>query len=230
MRASPRLKRTFMPPRQSGPAYTAPVPPIRPARPDDARAAGHVAYETGFFGASAARYFPAPDLFARLWVGPYFAGAGAGLFVTHDACGVTGYVLGSPDPQRYRRALLRVLPGTWRDTPPRALPAVTRYLLRAARHPAPHAPPDRYPAHLHLNLLPRARGQRLADPLLDAHLGTLRTLGVPGVQLSTTSENRAALAAYRRHGFEVRERRLTDLWTPWLGHPAEHVVMTLDLT
>ncbi|WP_371809840.1 N-acetyltransferase family protein [Deinococcus sp. JMULE3] len=146
------------------------------------------------------------------------------------AGGVAGYVLGSPDGRLYRRAVRRVLRGAWRDTPPSALPGVIRYLLRAALYPGPHAPEDRYPAQLHLNLLPRMRGQRLGDPLLAAHLEALRALGVPGVQLSTTSENRAALALYRRHGFQVAGRRVTDLWTPWLGYPAEHVVMTLDLT
>ncbi len=203
---------------------------IRVAHPCDAAAVGGIAFETGFFGGSAARYFPAPELFSVLWAGPYFAGAGAGLWVAEDEQGVAGYVVGSPDPAGYRRALRQVaLHRAWRVTPVVAVPAVARYLVRAARMPGPHASEVRFPAHLHLNLLPRLRGQRVGDALLDAHLSTLRSLGVPGVQLSTTSENRAALRLYRRHGFEVAARRLSGLWTPWLGHPAEHVVMVRGL-
>ena len=57
---------------------------IRVAHPGDAAAVGDIAFETGFFGSSAARYFPAPELFGVLWAGPYFAGAGAGLWVAED--------------------------------------------------------------------------------------------------------------------------------------------------
>ncbi|UBV44852.1 GNAT family N-acetyltransferase (plasmid) [Deinococcus taeanensis] len=210
-----------------------PLPPPRPATPADQDAAGDVAYDTGFFGAGAQTYFPSRPLFRLLWTAPYFQGAGHGCFVapSRDAATLAGYIVGARDPALYRRTLARlVLTGMWRAArPPSALPTSLTYLWRAARHPGPHAPEDRFPAHLHINLRPEARGAGLGDALLEAHLHVLRAANVPGVQLSTTTENRAALRLYRRHGFTVTERRLSALWTPWLGHPAEHVVLTLRL-
>lgn len=99
------------------------------------------------------------------------------------------------------------------------------YLLRAPRFPSPHAPWDLSPAHLHLNLLPAARGSGLGRRLLEAHLHALEAAGVPGVQLSTTRENTAALILYRKCGFEEVAARLTPLWTPWMGRPVEHLAL-----
>ncbi|WP_243398172.1 GNAT family N-acetyltransferase [Deinococcus koreensis] len=191
---------------------------------------GRIAYQTGFFGDSAARYFPDSELFAALWAGPYFQGAGAGCYVAEAGGEVLGYVLGAPEHERYQAALRRVvarrLSSSW---PTRRTLLSLRYLLRVARFPSPHASWAAFPAHLHLNLLPAARGLGLGRRLLEAHLAALQGLGVGGVQLSTTAENRAALGLYRTLGFEVVASRRTPLWTPWLRHEAEHLAMARRL-
>lgn len=205
---------------------------VRPLRPSDEAALGLIAYETGFFGDSAQRYFPDAALFADLWVRPYLQGAGAACFVAVGPDDeMLGYVLGSSTPARYRRALWEALRRLWPRLrrPDPALRASLRHLVRLARFPGPHADERRYPAHLHLNLLTQARGRGVGGALLSAHLEALRGLGVPGVQLSTTTENRAALRLYRGFGFQEVGRRVSPLWAPWLGHPAEHVVMALGL-
>jgi ribosomal protein S18 acetylase RimI-like enzyme len=203
---------------------------IRPIRPSDERAVGRIAYQTGFFGQSAAAYFANERLFAHLWVGPYFRGGGFACLVAESEGEILGYVLGSPDPGQYgrslRRVLLRMLP---RLTPLRQTWASLPYLLRAGRYPSPHADWQQFPAHLHINLLPEARGLGLGRRLLTGHLDLLRGAGVVGVQLSTTSENRAALELYRRLGFVLMATATTPLWTPWLGHPAEHLGLGLVL-
>ncbi|GHF47041.1 N-acetyltransferase [Deinococcus metalli] len=185
-----------------------------------------VACSTGFFGRSAAVYFPDSALFGALWVGPYLHGAGAGCFVAERDGEVVGYILGAPDHARYQRALTAVVARHLSTTvPTRATVRSVPYLLRAARYPSPHADWRAFPAHLHLNLLPAARGTGVGGRLLDAHLTALGGLGVPGVQLSTTTENDVALRLYRRAGFTELASRVTPLWTPWLGHPATHVLM-----
>lgn len=203
---------------------------IRPTRPSDEAVVGRIAYQTGFFGQSAGRYFPDEKLFAALWAGPYFQGAGAACYVAEAGGEVVGYVLGAPDHRGYRWALGRVV-ARWLGSsrPTRRTLASLRYLGRAARFPSPHASWAAFPAHLHLNLLPEARGLGLGRGLLEVHLAALEGLNVPGVQLSTTTENRAALGLYRRLGFEVLASHPTPLWTPWLGHAAEHLVMARRL-
>ncbi|WP_309571673.1 GNAT family N-acetyltransferase [Deinococcus sp.] len=209
------------------------APLVRQIRPDDVAAVARIAYLTGFFGESAAVYFPDAALFGALWVGPYFGGAGAGGvgaagFVAERGGEVLGYIVGAPDHGAYRRALSGVVARYVTSTlPATATLRSVPYLLRAGRFPSPHADWAAYPAHLHLNLLPGARGLGVGRRLLDAHLGALGGLGVPGVQLSTTTENPAAITLYGRAGFTVLDSRTTPLWVPWLGHPATQVVMGL---
>lgn len=203
------------------------VPVLRPVRSSDEYALGQIAYQTGFFGQSAARYFPSQPLFALLWIRPYFYGAGSLGFVAELDGQVVGYIIGSVNQAKYHSALTQtVLREGWRTLPPLwALLACLRYLLRAALFAGPHASWREYPAHLHINLLPQARGLRLGEQLLVAYLRVLTERGVPGVQLSTTDQNSAALGLYHKLGFRVLAEKNTPLWTPWLGHPARQIIM-----
>lgn len=205
---------------------------VRPASFLDQPAVRAVAYQTGYFGAPAGPFFPDERLFGDLWVSPYFVMGEAG-FVAERAGELLGYITGATDQRAYTRALWAVVLGR---IAPRVLTGryahpltCLRYLLRLQFNPAPHADYGRYPAHLHVNLRPESRGLGVGGRLLGAHLDDLRARGVPGVQLSTTVENRAALALYERAGFTLHARRSTDLWTPWLGRPTVLVVMVKDL-
>lgn len=211
---------------------------LRPAHQEDEARLGEIAFLTGFFGDSAARYFPDARLYGDLWVRPYLRGGGAASFVVEGPDGeggrqVMGYVLGAADQGVYTRALLRVIflrmiphlfTGRYRQ-PWKAAP----YLIRAALFASPHADWAVFPAHLHLNLLPGVRGLGLSRPLLEANLAALTALGVRGVQLTTTLENVAALRVYEKHGFTLVAAQRSALWTPWLGHPAEHVALARPL-
>ncbi|MBO1437967.1 GNAT family N-acetyltransferase [Meiothermus sp. CFH 77666] len=205
---------------------------IRPVQPGDYPVLADIAYATGFFGGSAEVYFPARALFSELWVGPYLGPAGACGLVAEAEGKVLGYILGSMDPWRYRLYYLQRLPRWLAWAALGRYPGLggsLRYLLRAVRYPSRAAPLNLYPAHLHLNLLPEARGRGLGEQLLRAHLGCLRDRGVCGVQLSTTEENTAALALYRKLGFQEYARWESPLWTPWLGRPVVHLTLVLLL-
>ncbi|MFC6591846.1 GNAT family N-acetyltransferase [Deinococcus lacus] len=207
---------------------------LLPVTPADLRPLGRVAYQTGFFGESAARYFPDERLFALLWVWPYLRTQTPGNLAACGAGGeMLGYILGETSPARYRRHLaaatllgsLATLGGEVRHAPL----ACWSHLGRLARFSAPHASERLYPAHLHINLLPQARGLGLGRQLLGAHLAALERAGVPGVQLSATAENSAALGLYFSAGFSVLAEQETDLWTPWLGRPTRQLVLGLRL-
>ncbi|OZM80626.1 GNAT family N-acetyltransferase [Pseudonocardia sp. MH-G8] len=59
----------------------------------------------------------------------------------------------------------------------------------------------RWPAHLHINLLPQARGTGAAAGLMDAWSARLRETGTPGCYLQTLVENRRATRFFERVGF-----------------------------
>lgn len=204
---------------------------MRPLRTEDFAEVSEIAYATGYFGAPAGTYFPDQELFADLWIRPYFV-AGPFGFGAERGGQLLGYIIGTPAWPEYRQAFARVLPLVLRRAASRgySYPAGgLPYLLRALRFPNPHAPEALYPAHLHLNLAPESRGLGIGSALLGAYLDALATQGVPGVQLSTTLENQAAVALYQKHLLTVWSDRTSPLWQPWLGHPARHIVMTRSL-
>ncbi|TQM15542.1 GNAT family N-acetyltransferase [Pseudonocardia kunmingensis] len=61
----------------------------------------------------------------------------------------------------------------------------------------------RWPAHLHINLLPRARGTGAAAGLMEHWFARLRETGTPGCYLQTLVENRRATRFFERMGFHA---------------------------
>jgi ribosomal protein S18 acetylase RimI-like enzyme len=59
----------------------------------------------------------------------------------------------------------------------------------------------RWPAHLHINVAPEARGTGAAQVLMDTWLDRLKTAGSPGCHLQTLCENTRAVSFFRRMGF-----------------------------
>lgn len=190
---------------------------------------GRLAYATAFFGTPAAEFFPAPSLFAELWVAPYLA-AGHGL-VARARGEAIGYCLGVDRPGAYLWGLCRRSPHLIRAIAhERGRVPALRYGLRALASPRPTAPRRRFPAHLHLAVAAEARGSGLGRLLLVTYLEAACVRGVRGVQLATTEAHSAAVHLYRSEGFVVWEARESSLWRPWVGRPVRHLVMTLDVT
>ena len=88
---------------------------------------------------------------------------------------------------------------------------------------------ERWPAHLHINVLPEVRGAGAAEGLMNAWLDRLRVVGSPGCSLQTQLENHRAVRFFTRMGFEAhgttplipgvrsRGRRIhqqTRVWSP----------------
>ena len=61
---------------------------------------------------------------------------------------------------------------------------------------------DRYPAHLHVDLLPVAQGGGNGRRLLETLFDALRADGAPGVHLGVARANVGAVGFYHHLGFE----------------------------
>lgn len=186
---------------------------VRPFRPGDLDALYRICLETGDNGRDATRLYRDPKLLGERYAAPYAIYAPELTFVLEDAAGVCGYVLGVADSA----AFYAWLECEWKP------PLRPRY-PRPEGNPARWTPDERiarlfytqetlpeqlepYPAHLHVDLLPRAQGQGQGRRMLDAFLQALRERSVPGVHLGTGSRNERAVAFYRRYGFAELERR-----------------------
>lgn len=61
----------------------------------------------------------------------------------------------------------------------------------------------KYPAHLHINLLPEYQNSGYGSKMVEALLAELSSRGVKGVMLATDTDNDGAIRFYKRHGFKV---------------------------
>lgn len=179
---------------------------IRAARPEDEAALYEICLRTGATGEDASGLYDDGDLLGHVFVGPYLRLEPDFAFVLTDDEGLAGYVLGTPDTRAFERACeADWWPALRRRYPLEAYTDQDRD-LRLVRliHDLPETPEDvatTYPAHLHIDLLPRAQGQGHGRRLMLALFDQLIAAGVAGVHLGVGNSNERAMGFYRRLGF-----------------------------
>ncbi|MDE3097403.1 MAG: GNAT family N-acetyltransferase [Chloroflexota bacterium] len=185
---------------------------VRPYRPEDRDAVRRICFLTGYMGDPADWYWRDERSFADVWSSYYTDAEPESLFVADADGRVVGYLLGCVDSGRAwnpvrigaRHAVGRLClfrPGTagflWRTI----LDVALGRLLRRPAMEGSFSDP-RWPSHLHINLLPEARGSGAGRALMTAWLDRLRAVGSPGCHVETLAENGRAIAFFKAMGFE----------------------------
>lgn len=181
---------------------------IRPARPDDLDALYAISLATGDAGGDAAHLYRDGRLIGHIYSAPYLALHPEWVFVVEDQHGVGGYVLGVFDTAAFEQELERSWwpalrhahvcpagdPDSWNADERRA------YQIH---HPsrAPHTLVEAYPAHLHMNLLPRLQGRGMGTTLLDLWLDLARQGSISSVHLGANRLNAGAMRFWTARGF-----------------------------
>ena len=184
---------------------------IRRATLDDVAACASVCLLTGRYGADGSADFPHDPLaLSRIYTTPYLRLEPLlSLVLVDEADGsVAGYCLASSDTAAFfARYEAELRPGLLAQVPPGA---AARATPREAAVHALYARPDyalpprlleRHPAHVHIDLLPRARGKGHGRALMRLQLAQLARLGCPGVHLNMAASNAGAAAFYAALGF-----------------------------
>ncbi|GAA1902963.1 N-acetyltransferase [Streptomyces sodiiphilus] len=196
---------------------------IRPYRAADRAALYDICLRTGLAGGDASGHYEDPDLLPSLFAGPYAALDPELVFVADSGERPIGYIVGTADSVAYyeafRRHWLPALTGRFPEPsgPPRTPDEEMRSLLH---HPERMLVPEiaeRYPAHLHIDLLPEGQGRGLGTRLMHTFWGALRERGVPGVHLGMSPENTRARLFYDRLGFTELLPVSEDSPTVYLG-------------
>lgn len=186
---------------------------MRPYRPADRAAVRRICFETGYMGEPVSWQWRDAESFADLFCGWYTDHEPASALVVELDGDVVGYLLGCRDSRAVappsvdmRKHLLRrgllLRPGTamvlWRSIGDLTVAAARR------RDPATGARDRRWPAHLHIDLLPEARGTGMGRALVQRWLDELRADDVAGCHVETWAENRGAIAFFEAMGFRRR--------------------------
>jgi ribosomal protein S18 acetylase RimI-like enzyme len=169
-----------------------------------------ICLETGDVGQDASPQFTDPELLGAFFAAPYAILEPDLTFVLQDETGVCGYILGTRDSKRFASWMEREWLPAWRNKHPLTVQSHSSlndlsYELRMVglihRGYVPYDCTPEYPAHLHIDLLPRAQGQGWGRALMNTFLERLRQLEVPGVHLGVGKSNTGAIQFYERMGF-----------------------------
>jgi ribosomal protein S18 acetylase RimI-like enzyme len=186
---------------------------IRPYEARDRDAVRRICFQTGYMGDPVRWQWADAESFADLFTSWYTDREPESALVVEVDGEVAGYLLGCRDSRRLatppallaRHVLLRgllVRPGTaplmWRGAAD-----VGRSLIIGRVAPTVFDDP-RWPAHLHIDLLPKARCAGIGRQLVTRWLDTLREEGIVGCHLETWAENDGAVAFFEAMGFRRR--------------------------
>lgn len=183
---------------------------IRAYRQADRHAVRRIACETAERGEPVERFFHDREVFADLVTRYYTDWEPEALWVAEHDGQVVGYLTGCLDPRRYRRVMLwRVIPAavvrgvcrgvlchseTWRL----AYVAIKTWQMGGLRT---RQPLRAYPAHLHVNVQDRFRGQQVGQRLVTRFLQQVEAAGLPGVHAAVRGDNPTACRFFERLGF-----------------------------
>jgi len=180
---------------------------IRPVESGDLDALYDVCLRTGDAGEDATSRFADPRLLGEVYVGPYLVMPSGIGYTAIDEGVPSGYVLAAVDTRRFEAECEAEWWPPLRERYPQPVaddPSTDDAEVIALIHD-PESPPDtvvaRYPAHLHIDLLPVLQGRGVGRQMMGRLLEELRARNVPGVHLGVDARNDRAVGFYEHLGF-----------------------------
>ena len=179
---------------------------IRTATANDLDALYEVCLRTGAAGSDASDRFENPRILGQVYVGPYVVLDGCVPLTYEDHVGAAGYALGAIDTDSFHSECEKNWWPSLRAKYPDPGPAPATYDQELMSHiHRPPRPPQEvvagYPAHLHIDLLPRIQGMGLGREMITRLLEELRSRGASGVHLEVDINNQRAIGFYEHLGF-----------------------------
>ncbi|OAF09788.1 acetyltransferase [Bradyrhizobium centrolobii] len=197
---------------------------IRRVRDADLDALYAISLATGSAGADAAHLYLDGRLLGHIYSAPYARLAPDLALVVEDQAGVAGFAVGATDTESWEARLEREWwPYLRRQYPdPTGAPgdwAADQRRCAMIHHPerTPASVARDYPAHMHLNLLPRLQQQGLGTRLMHAWLERAREREARAVHVGVNRANSGALKFWARRGFQPLAVKDGAARTAWMG-------------
>lgn len=199
---------------------------IRPFQPADLDALYAISLATGFAGGDASHLYDDPRLMGHIYSAPYALLKPELALVAEDGEGVAGFVVGAIDTVAWELKLEREWWPSLRqrhaappeDTVASWTPDQRRASMIHRPTPTPSVVAARYPAHLHLNLLPRLQGRGVGTTLLNDWLASAARHGARAVHIAVNRANVGAIRFWQKRNFaELVDEQLAGGRTIWMG-------------
>lgn len=183
---------------------------IRNAQPSDEAAILDICLRTSDSGQDGSQHYTDARLPGLLWALPYVRFCRENAFVLTQRGVVMGYCVAAPHTTVYEdwleAAWWPVLKEELRDFS--AQTAEDKNILSYIQSPSRTSArvTKRYPAHLHINLLPELQNGGHGSSLLRHQLNALMMSGAEGVHLGVNQHNEKVVAFYAKFGFVEIDR------------------------
>jgi GNAT superfamily N-acetyltransferase len=199
---------------------------IRQFRSEDLDALYRISLATGFVGDDASHLYADPRLIGHIYAAPYALLEPQLALVVEDSEGVAGYVVGTTDTTAWEQRLEQVWWPSLRER--YAMPAAAgasglthdqrRAFMIHCPTRTPRAVARRYPAHLHLNLLPRLHRRGVGTKLFERWTTAASAQGASGIHVAINPVNIRAAGFWSRMGFaDLALDGLPEGRTVWKG-------------
>ena len=180
---------------------------IRKYHPTDLTALYKICLLTGNSGKDGTELFSDSDLLGHFYAAPYAVFEPEICFVVTNNNKPCGYIIGTKDSQKFYEKCEK----DW-------FPILrTRYPLRDDNdkswdsriikriHDGHKVKPElaKYPAHLHIDLLPETQGQGIGRKIMDVFINELKNQNVSALHLEVGKANQGAIKFYEKLGFEI---------------------------
>ncbi len=193
--------------------------------PEDLDALYEISLATGLAGGDAAHLYEDKKLIGHIYSAPYALLDPELAMVAVDDQGVGGFVVGTHNTRAWEDRLEREW---WPElrahyTEPAAtqgiIPTPDQRRISMIFHPerTPTQIVEDYPAHLHMNILPRLQNRGVGSKLLDDWLNMARSRGAEAVHVGVNRANLDAMRFWRRRNFDEVRTESPEGRTLWMG-------------
>lgn len=181
---------------------------LRSFRPSDIDSLYAISLATGDAGRDAWHLYIDGRLVGHIYSAPYARFSPETTIIAEDEQGVAGYIVGVHDTAAFETRLeqdwwpsLRALyPEPTGPSADWTADQRRSFMIHHLRH-TPDNLLESYPAHLHMNLLPRLQGKGNGTAMLERWIAMARKAGVKGIHLGANAGNHAALRFWAARGF-----------------------------
>ncbi len=195
---------------------------VRPYKKNDREDVLHVCHRTGYFGEDASPHFGDETLFGLIFASYYIDYEPDNCFVADCDGKAVGYIIGTPDTITQQEEFNHlIIPKVLRRMFPKTLLSNPRdvIFLLGLRGFAKFEDElyagnllQKFPAHLHINLLAEHQRGGLGGELLGAFEEKMQEKDVSGIHLVTTDANKKAVPFYKKNGYEIIKELENIMW------------------